>query len=229
VAPALADLGWAPRAGESELTRQLRGDLIRALGTLGNDPAVQARAAELYARSLGDATAVDPNVLPALIATLAHAGDAARYQEFFQRFRAATTPQEEQRYLYALAGFQSADLLAQTLERTLTGEIRTQDGPFVIRATLMNVSGREVAWRFVKEQWERLDRLFPKHGLRRMCEGVIALATPELERDVHAFFTERKIQLGGKTLEQYFEQLRVAVRLGERDGARLALDLARLS
>jgi puromycin-sensitive aminopeptidase len=229
VAPALADLGWAPRAGESELTRQLRGDLIRVLGTLGNDPAVQARAAELYARSLDDATAVDPNVLPALIATLAHAGDAARYQEFFQRFRAATTPQEEQRYLYALAGFQSADLLAQTLERTLTGEIRTQDGPFVIRAILMNVSGREVAWRFVKEQWERLDRLFPKHGLRRMCEGVIALARPDLERDVHAFFTERKIQLGGKTLEQYFEQLRVAVRLGEREGARLALDLARLS
>jgi puromycin-sensitive aminopeptidase len=72
-----------------------------------------------------------------------------------------------------------------------------------------------------------MDRIFPKHGLRRMCEGVIGLATAELERDVHAFFTERKIHLGGRTLEQYLEQLLVAVRLGEREGSPLARYLAR--
>ncbi len=225
--PAVADLGWAPRAGEDELTRQLRGDSLRALGTLGNDPAVQARAAELYAAFGRDASAVDPNVLPALIAILAHTGDAARYDEFRQRFGAAFTPQEEQRYLYALAGFQSAELLEQTLERTLNGEIRTQDGPFVIRSLLMSVYGRELAWRFVKTKWDRMDRLFPKHGLRRLCEGIIALATPELERDVHGFIAERKINFGGKTLEQYLEQLRVAVRLREREGAALARYLGR--
>jgi puromycin-sensitive aminopeptidase len=229
LAPAVADLGWSPRPGDDELTRQLRGDLIRAMGTLGNDRAIQARAAERYAEALRDPRAVDPNVLPALIAILAHAGDPTRYQEFLQRFRGASTPQEEQRYLYALAGFQQTDLLAQTLERTLTGEIRAQDGPFVIRSILMTVSGREVAWRFVKESWERLDRLFPKHGLRRMCEGVVALASPELERDVHRFVTERKVDFGGRTLEQYLEQLRVAVRLREREGAALARYLARFS
>src|SRR5436189_563498 len=46
--PTLTALGWTPRAGEDELTRQLRGDLARALGVLGNDPGVQARATELY-------------------------------------------------------------------------------------------------------------------------------------------------------------------------------------
>src|SRR5439155_24675721 len=44
LSPAAADLGWEPRPGESELTRQLRGDLLRALGTLGDDAAVQTRA-----------------------------------------------------------------------------------------------------------------------------------------------------------------------------------------
>ncbi len=227
LAPAVAELGWAPRAGEDELTRQLRGDLLRALGTLGNDRAVQTKAQELYRASLGDATAVDPNVLPALIAILAHSGDAARYDDFARRFRSATTPQEEQRYLYALAAFQPAPLLQQTLERTVNGEIRTQDAPFVARALLMSVYGRELAWSFIKERWDVMDRLYPKHGLRRMCEGVIGLATPELERDVHAFFTERKIHFGGKTLEQYLEQLRVAVAMREREGAALAASLAR--
>jgi puromycin-sensitive aminopeptidase len=227
--PVVTDLGWAPRTGEDDLTRQLRGDVLRAMGTLGDDPATQTRAAELYADWLREPTAVDANVLPALIAILAYTGGSHRYTEFLQAFRTADTPQEEQRYLYALVGFREPELITRTLERTINGEIRTQDGPFVVRAALMSVHGRELAWGFVKERWEHMDRIFPKHGLRRMCEGVIGLATPELERDVHAFFTERKIHLGGRILEQYLEQLRVAVQLGEQEGATLARYLARFS
>jgi puromycin-sensitive aminopeptidase len=62
-----------------------------------------------------------------------------------------------------------------------------------------------------------MDRLFPKQGLRRMCGGIVGLATPELEQDVRTFFAARKIDLGGKTLEQYFEQLRIAVSFRERE------------
>jgi len=35
---------------------------------------------------------------------------------------------------------------------------------------------------------------------------------------VRDFFTTRKIDLGGKTLEQYLEQLRIGVNVRERDG-----------
>ena len=227
IAGTVEELGWAPRPDEDELRRQLRGDLIRALGTLGNDPATQARAAELYADRQRGATTVDPNVLPSLIAILAHAGDAARYEEFVKAFRAAATPQEEQRYLYALVGFQPRPLVEQTLAKTINGEIRTQDAPFVARSLLMTVQGRELAWDFVRANWDTMDRLYPKHGLRRMAEGVTGLATPELERSVHAFFGERKIDLGGKTLEQYLEQLRIAVTLRSREGSRLSAYLAR--
>jgi len=226
VGPAVAELGWAPRPGETDLVRQLRGDLLRALGTLGNDADAQARAAELYAASLVDSRAVDANVLPALIMILAWTGDATRYADFVERFRGAATPQEEQRYLYALTLFRLRPLIDQTLAKTINGEIRTQDAPFVVRSMLMTVSAREPAWEFVKAQWDTMDRLYPKHGLRRMCEGVIALATPELERDVHAFFADRKIDLGGRTLEQYLEQLRIAVALREREGKALGAYLA---
>src|SRR5438128_977245 len=198
--PTFTALGWTPRAGEDELTRQLRGDLVRAIGVLGNDPGVQARATELYRTHVADPGAVDPNVLPALIAVLAYAGDAARYDEFLRRFRAATTPQEEQRYLYALAGFHDPALARQTLERLINGEVRTQDAPFVARGMLMSVDTREIAWEFVKAHWDTMDRLYPKHGMRRLAEGVTGLATPELEADVRRFFDARKPQFGGKVL-----------------------------
>lgn len=227
--PTFAALGWTPRAGEDELTRQLRGDLVRALGILGNDAAVQTRAADVYHSHLGDSAAVDPNVLPAVIAVLAHAGDAARYDEFLARFRAATTPQEEQRYLYALAGFRDAGLARRTLERAINGEIRTQDAPFVVRSMLTSADTREPAWEFVKTHWDTMDRLYPKHGMRRLAEGVTGLATPALEADVRRFFDEKKPQFGGKVLAQYLEQLHVAVTLRERERASLHTYLAKFA
>ena len=219
VGRAVEDLGWAPRSGESEGTKQLRGELIGAQGKLGNDPAIQRRATELYQAYRQDAASVDPNVVPALVAILAHTGDATRYDEFNACFLSASTPQEERRYLFSLAAFQPKALLNRTLARTISGEIRTQDAPFLVSAILGNVYGRELAWDFVKTNWEKMDQLFPKQGLRRMCGGIVNLTTPTLERDVREFFASRQIDLGGKTLEQYLEHLRIMVNVRERDGA----------
>jgi puromycin-sensitive aminopeptidase len=219
VGRAVEDLGWAPRSGESEGTKQLRGELIGAQGKLGNDPAIQSRATELYQAYRQDAASVDPNVVPALVAILAHTGDVTRYDEFNACFLSASTPQEERRYLFSLAAFQPKALLTRTLTCTISGEIRTQDAPFLVSAILGSVYGRELAWAFVKTNWEKMDQLFPKQGLRRMCGGIVNLATPTLERDVREFFASRQIDLGGKTLEQYLEHLRIMVNVRERDGA----------
>lgn len=227
VAPTFRDLGWSPRPGERELVKELRGDLVRALGTLGRDPDVQAQAVETYAAFQQQTRDVDPNVIPAIVSILAFTGDQTRYEEFVDRFRKASTPQEERRYLFSLATFRMPELLEQTLAKTLTDEIRTQDAPFLVSALLHNVYIREKAWEFVKANWDRMDRLFPKTGLRRMCGGIVGLSTPELERDVRTFFTSRKIDLGGKTLEQYLEQLHIAVVFRERDRDAIRKVLAR--
>jgi len=172
----------------------------------------------LYTVSRRDPAAVDPNLLPALVSILAFIGDTARYDEFIERFKTAKTPQEERRYLFSLASFKQTALLERTLAKTLNGEIRTQDAPFIVSAVMGNVYGREQGWSFVKTNWDQMARRFPKQGLRRMCGGITGLCKPELEQDVRSFFTARKIDLGGKTLEQYLEQLRITVTFGERYG-----------
>ncbi len=172
IGPAVAALGWAPRSGESELTKQLRGELIGAQGKLGNDPAIQRRAVELYRAYRNDATAVDPNVVPSLVAILAHTGDATRYDEFNEKFRTATTPQEERRYLFSLASFQPKALLERTLARTISGEIRSQDAPFLVSAILGNVYGRELAWAFCENELGEDGPIVPQ-----------ARAAPHVRRD----------------------------------------------
>ncbi|WP_455241320.1 M1 family aminopeptidase [Petrachloros mirabilis] len=221
ITPAAMDVGWTPQPGESELTRQLRGELIGALGRLGNDANTHTRADELYRVFRRQPESVDPNVLPAIVSILAFTGDAARYDEFTERFTSAATPQEERRYLFSLATFREPSLLERTLAKTLNGDIRVQDAPFLVSAVMGNVYGRHLGWSFVKQHWDQMDKRFPKQGLRRMCGGITSLCEPELERDVQNFFSARKIDLGGKTLEQYFEQLRIAVSFRERNGQEL--------
>jgi puromycin-sensitive aminopeptidase len=224
---AVERLGWEAEGEEPELTRQLRGDLLRALGVLGADEETIARARAVWARHAAEGAAVDPNVLPAVIAIVAAAGGETEYADFLERFRSARTPQDEQRYLYALAAFRAPALVRQTLQRTVNGEVRSQDAPFLMRSLLAAVHSRGLAWDFLKEHWQTMARQYPGSAYRRMYEGLTGLVSPEWEREVGTFFAEKGISLGGKTLEQYLEQLRVAVRFQEREGAALAAYLAR--
>jgi puromycin-sensitive aminopeptidase len=214
--PAVRDLMWQPRPGEDELIGQLRGDLLRANGTLGDDASVQGEAVLVFAGGQADAS-----VASAAIAILAHTGDANRYEEFLSRFRSARTPQEEQRYLMALAGFRPIALVERTLAISLDGTVRTQDAPFLLRALLQGVHSRDRAWTFVQKHWDEMAERFPGPGIRRLCEGVLGLASEQWEKEVRAFFHDRQIKLGGKTLEQYLEQLHIAVELRRREGEAL--------
>src|SRR3984893_2951593 len=221
--PAAARMGWDPRPGEDELTRQLRGMLLGALGTLGDDGEVQQRAAEIYARYLKDPASVDRDLVPPVIGILAYAGDRTRYEGFKQRFKSARTPQEEQRYLFSLANFHSPELLRATMEMTLNGEVRTQNAPYLMHSLLLNHTCRYEAWDFVKKHWEEMIRKFPDAALPRMCEAIVGLLDREAE--VHEFFQAHRVRLGGKIIDQHLERLRVAVAFRRREGANLGATL----
>jgi len=214
-------LGWAPENKEDELTKQLRGMVLSSMGTLGNDTGTQKQAVELYRKYKADNKACDPNVVPALVAILAYTGGPDVYKEFLEEFKTAKTPQEEQRYLYALAAFRQEDLLKQTLERTLNGEVRTQNAPYLVQSVLNNVRGRQLAWDFLKGNWDTMIKLFPENSIPRMCEGVTSLVSPKLEEEVKQFFATHKVKLAGKTIDQHLEKLRVAVLFKQREADKL--------
>jgi len=214
--PAVARFGWTPRRGESDLESQLRGDLINALGTLGDDKGCQERARELFALYEESPDAVERNLIPALIAIVAHTGTAADYDKFYGRFKNAQTPQEETRFLFALANFRLPELIDRTLDLTINGEVRTQNSPYLMRGILLNKPARVKAWVFMKAHWEEMLRQYPDNAIPRMCEGIVGLATAELEADVRDFFARHPVKQGTKQMEQHLERLHVAVTCRER-------------
>ena len=214
--PAVARFGWTPRRGESDLESQLRGDLINALGTLGDDKGCQERARELFALYEKSPDIVERNLIPALIAIVAHTGTAADYDKFYGRFKKAETPQEETRFLFALANFRLPELIDRTLDLTINGEVRTQNSPYLMRGILLNKPARVKAWVFMKAHWEEMLRQYPDNAIPRMCEGIVGLATAKLEADVRDFFARHPVKQGTKQMEQHLERLHVAVTCRER-------------
>jgi puromycin-sensitive aminopeptidase len=214
--PALQRLTWSPKEGETELERQLRGDLINALGTVAEDKACQRRARELYAQYEKDPISVERNLVPALVSIVAHTGTGADYDNFYSRFKNAQTPQEETRYLFVLGAFRQPDLIDRTLEMTLSGEVRTQNAPYLMRGILLNKDARAKAWSFMKEHWNEMLNKYPDNSIPRMCEGIIGLVTPELEADVREFFSRHPVKQGAKQMEQHLERLHIAVACKER-------------
>jgi aminopeptidase N len=190
--------------------------LINALGVIGEDRACQERARELYAQYEKNAAAVDRNLLPALVSIVADTGDAADYEKFYGKFKGARTPQEETRYLFALGSFRTPELIDRTLEMTVSGEVRTQNSPYLMRGILLNKEARGKAWSFMKAHWQEMLRQYPDNAIPRMCEGIIGLVSAELEADVRRFFAAHPVKQGAKQMEQHLERLRIAVVCQER-------------
>ncbi|MGH9244071.1 MAG: M1 family aminopeptidase [Acidimicrobiales bacterium] len=229
--PTLKRMGWEPAEGEDGRTRELRGVLAEVLGVQGADTSVRQRMVALHDAYLADRESVDPALAAAAVTVLAESASsedgtaAARFEQFWRRHREAATPQEEVRYLWALARFHDDEVFARTLDLALS-EVRTQNAPYLLRLALMNRTHGPVAWDFIARNWSVMNERFPSNSIVRMTDGVVALSKPEIAERVQGFFREHDVPQGAKTLQQQLERQRVQVALRLREAPRLADALA---
>ena len=216
VGPAFGRVGWTGAADEDDRTGSLRATLVGALGTLGGDADVHAEAARLHAAYLRDRSAVDPDLVAPIVGILARNGGEGEYTEFLHRHRNPATPQEEVRYLYALAELRHPGLVRRTLDMALT-DVRVQNAPFLIGQVMANRVGGPAAWEFVKEQWDAISERFPSKLIPRMLESITALVEPDLAGDVHGFLAAHPLTSGEKLVEQAEERLDVNIAFRQRE------------
>ena len=224
--PALERLGRAPVDGEDDRTGRLRGLLVTALAVHGADPAIRAWCADLLADADVDPTAVHPELLAAATTAVAHTGDDSTFERFVDGYLNGRTPQEQIRNLYALAELPTADLIQKACDFAFSGQVRTQNAPFLLNLCIANREHGAVAWRAVRENWDLANERFPGNTIPRMVQSARLLNTPELEADVQGFFAEHAVPQAVKTLEQILERQRVNVAFRARAEASLAATLS---
>lgn len=210
---AFARIGWDPVDAEGSEVGEMRGMLVQMLGLLGKDEAVIAestrrfRADELVGDVARPATAVaaaqNPNGLEALLD---------------ERRANATTPQDEQRLLFALASVPDAAVAERTLQRCFT-EFRTQDAPYLIGAMMTNRHIAEQVWRGLTERWVEAQDRFPASAHARMLGGVAYLCTEAWHaEEIRAFHEANPLAVGQLTLSQVLDRRDVHASFAARVG-----------
>ena len=227
IGPTRAELGAEPAAGEDDRTRTLRGLLLQTAALLADDTAAQERAADLLDRFLKHPPSVDPALAsPALTAT-ATLGDVALHERLAERFRTTGNPQDRERLLVSLARFRDAGAFARTLELSLSGDVRTQDAPYLLREALTNRDNGPAAWAFVAGHWPEIEQRFPANSLSRLVGGVRSIRDRALAEEAAAFLAEHPIPQGELQVRQHLERMWINVALSEREGLRLGEALTR--
>jgi puromycin-sensitive aminopeptidase len=209
--PVLASLGWEARSGEGPRTPTLRATIVATLGTVGQDPEVRAEANRLHDVAQRGEVALDPDLYSAILSVVAATGGPEQFEAFLERYRHPTTPQEEMRYLYALAAFNDPALAARAFELALT-EVRTQNAPFLIHLLLSNRDNGATTWGRVADHWDDLLARFPANILPRMLDGVKSLCRdPALAEEVATFVRAHPLPVGQRTVDQTLERLEINV------------------
>jgi puromycin-sensitive aminopeptidase len=215
VGPALKRLGWDPAPDESDLTRKLRGDLIAAMGNIGNDEDTISRSRAIVADLLGGAS-MDPEVVTAALSVYARHGGEAEYDLLWETYLAATEPLDQVRYLRSVAAVPTKDQVVTTVDRIVNGDIRTQDG-FWVLARLLVGKGGQSAWESARTRWSEVLARMPGLNKRRITEGLSGLSQPEVAADVKAFFAETPLPEAATSLAQNLELLDANVLLRARE------------
>ncbi|MCB0998888.1 MAG: M1 family metallopeptidase [Acidimicrobiales bacterium] len=221
VSPALGELGWTPSPDESDLRSKLRGLLVSLAAVLGQDPDTQARCREIW----NDSEGRHPELVAAATGVVAATGDERDFEQFLGAFRAAVTPQDQLRNLYALADFPSAELVQRACELAMSGEVRSQNAPFLLNRCIANRDHGEQAWAFVRRHWDEATERFPDNTIIYMIDSVKLLTGEAVSADVQGFFAEHAIPQSAKTLDQVLERQRVNTAVRAREADRLASSL----
>jgi len=225
VTPCLERLGWSPRPDESDLDAKLRGLIVSTIAVLGRDVDAQQRCRDIFTRST--TADLDPELVASATSVVAAIGDEADYEMFLGRFREPSTPQEQIRMLYALADFDSEELVLRSCDLAFSGEVKTQNAPFLLNRCMANKNHGDAAWRHVRQKWDVANSSFPVNTIIRMVDSVKMLMSDSAEADVQAFFGEHDIPQAVLTLRQVLERQRVNVSLRRREADRLVSDLTR--
>ena len=228
IGPTHRRLGFDATPGESHRTPILRSLAIMLMGTLGADPEVRAEAARRFDASPlggGSGDPIPPDIESATLAVVSQLVRPGDYDALLERYRTASTPQEEMRSLGALAGFPDVDLCLRTFDLAMT-EVRSQNGFAVLGSLLTNSTGNQAVWTRLTEKWEAVLDRFPKNAPPRIVEAVSTLCgDAKFAEEAIAFLEAHPIASGPRRVAQSVERLRINLAFGAREQATLAATL----
>jgi alanyl aminopeptidase len=150
------ELGWLPKAGESEDSRLLRPPLLRNVAIHGGDADLTKEARTLAEKWLSDHSAIPAEITAPVLMTAASGGDAALFNRYLAAFQKTQDRQEKQRLVAAMGAFHDRAAIDAGLQAFLTKAVPLVDGLGLLRAGQAYGDTRNLSFQFIKEHYEQI-------------------------------------------------------------------------
>ncbi|MGB9244839.1 MAG: M1 family metallopeptidase [Candidatus Acidiferrales bacterium] len=212
--PVAEKMGWQSGPQDSDETRARRAALLTVMGQVGRDPKAIALARDLMDKSLKGEPA-DRTMLIAAIPIAARNGDEALYNAIIAHFSQIKTPEEGLLYGQALCLFSDPALLTRTMKFAVSPMMRAQDAPQVFEAILSNPAGREVAWKFIRDNWQDVSAKLSNYSDTTVVEAAGVFCDVGKRDEVEAFFASHKVPATDRTLKLTVEEINGCIDLRE--------------
>jgi len=205
-------VGWDPKEGEGHLDALLRGLVLGVMGRSG-DPATIAEAKKRFdAHCKGEST-IPADLRSAVYSTVLKHGDTSTLESMMKLFREADLHEEKVRLMRTMGAVSQPELIKKVLEFAMSSEVRSQDTVFVIAGVTGSLTGRELAWQFLKEHW---DELYNRYAGGLLFSHLIkvttdSFATEEKIKEIQDFFSKHNVPNAERTVQQSLENIRLNV------------------
>jgi hypothetical protein len=226
--PVGAELGWAPKPGETVPQMELRAIVLGTLGFVAEDADTLTRAGELARKYLDDRSAVHPTLVGMTVNMAAKQGDAALYERYFKTYLETKIPEESRTFMEALARFEDPALRTRSLDLVTSPEIRNQDTSRFLGGIVNNGKSQESAWAFVQEKYNDILARLPKDQHGSLLPGVAANFCDEKLRDgFEKFASSVDTELRPRAMALTRERIGNCLELKKLQGVELAQFLAK--
>ncbi len=218
-----AEVGWRPGPDEAPRLARLRARLVTLLGTLGADQQVRAEALKQLADADAGRAPLPPDLTTAVARVIAAGGGTDEWELLYSHYKEAKTPQDEVRYLDALGGFSERALLQLSVDLAFSGEVRSQDAPFLVAGILSRRDGCTVAWEAMEHRWDEMLDRWPPKSLHRVLESMpgLAAAGDAYAQRAMAWLDAHPLGVGERKVLQARERLLVNLAFKARLAGRL--------
>jgi len=205
-APEYAKLG-PPAQTDSDNTRELRAELLSALGLHGDFSQITAQArvyAQLY---LDDPAEADHTLGQAALTIAARHGDATLFDRLQHIYESSTNPDLQESALQTLAEFEDPVLVQRSLDYAVSGKVRNQDAAIQLAISMQNDKTREQAWAYIQKNWEKVQTLLTPEMGSILVGSTSNFCSGEARESVESFFSTHKVASTDKALKHAIERV----------------------
>jgi len=221
-------LGWEPQPSEDHLTGMLRGLVIRRLGLSGDEDIIEEAKRKFQAHVDGS-QAIAADLRSAVYCIVSRNGNEQTFDELVKLYETTTHMEEQNRLVRVLGYSKDPELIQKALDFCLSDKVRSADTVFAMAGCTSSLVGRQMTWKFIKENWDVLYKRYEGGFLlsRLIKVGTENFVTEEEERDVETFFQGHEVPAAERVIKQCVESIQLNKQWLARDGASIIAWLQR--